>query len=94
VKIHKVGCAVCNGSAAIVGFWCLCAAPTIPETQPFEPEETAIVRKAPEPQHGVESEIEHGLVTRPVAAIPTLKEGRASIIEGNDIALGLGEHTA
>ena len=51
-----------------------------------------MVIKAPEPTHGVESEIERQLVMRPVAAITTARVGTANIIEGADLAQGFG-HT-
>jgi hypothetical protein len=90
MRFQPFKCAVCNAGPAVVGFWCLCAGPATREVEPFAPEATTIVVKAPEPTHGIECEIERQLAMRPVAAIKTSHVGTASIIEGSDIAQGLG----
>jgi hypothetical protein len=89
VKFQMFRCAVCNAGPAVVGFWCLCTGLATPEVEPFAPE-ASIVVTAPEPTHGIESEIERELAMRPVAAITTSHVGTANIVESADIGRGIG----
>lgn len=71
MKIQTFRCAICQGAAAAVGFYCLCVGAENHQMPSYAPEIASPVAMAPEHWHTTEANHELELKMKPAAAVTT-----------------------
>jgi len=74
VKLQPFKCERCKLGAAVIGFWCLCQSPAIPEIH-FTARSAPIVAMEPNHYHTTESPIVYEVIMWPAAVISTATTG-------------------
>jgi hypothetical protein len=93
MKITQFRCSVCKGAAQAIGYLCVCVGPATHEVTRVAPESIRITMRAPDHVHAAESETERQIASRPVRSIAGT-ENYARIVEGPDMAVGIGRRGA